>query len=170
MEFRKGNRMNKKCKLCEINKEMGLPECLECVSARATYREILEDYVKWRKKNQNKIIKITGKPQGMAATFFYQTQKINKILEKQSAYADPTFIEIIERNELIKRITRIENILIDLSYFKRCNYIYLTDLQNTLKKHGLIKEFNQKEYEKKNTKRNKLINEGNKRRKPKTIK
>ena len=40
-----------------------------------------------------------------------------------------------------KRIERIENILIDLAFYKgKCNYIYLSDLQNALKKHKLIKE------------------------------
>lgn len=49
---------------------------------------------------------------------------------------------------LEKRIERIENILIDLAYFKgRCAYIYLSDLQNALKKNGLIQEIpNNKQY------------------------
>ena len=40
-----------------------------------------------------------------------------------------------------KRIERLENILIDLAFYKRkCAYVYLNDVQKALKKYGLIKE------------------------------
>ena len=47
---------------------------------------------------------------------------------------------MVEKN-LIKRIERMENILIDLAYFKgKCKYVYLSDLRKVLKKEGLILE------------------------------
>ena len=40
-----------------------------------------------------------------------------------------------------ERIQRIEDILIELALYKgKCSYIYLSDLQEILNKHGLIKE------------------------------
>ena len=42
---------------------------------------------------------------------------------------------------LVKRIDRLERILIDLAYFKgKCKYIYLSDLRKALKKEGLISD------------------------------
>ena len=42
---------------------------------------------------------------------------------------------------LVKRIDRLERILIDLAYFKgKYKYIYLSDLRKALKKEGLISD------------------------------
>lgn len=46
---------------------------------------------------------------------------------------------------LVKRIDRLERILVDLAFYKgKCNYIYLSDLRKALMSEGLILEITEK--------------------------